>query len=55
MRATLDCYIIMYITAVREDRSPGGKHCVKRPRLEDLGVVYYYVSYSCEGGRVSRW
>ena len=29
----------MYITAVREDRSPGGKHRVKRPRLEDIGVV----------------
>ena len=27
------------ITAVREDRSPGGKHRVKRPRLEDGGVI----------------
>ena len=36
---TLACYIIMCITAVREDRSPGGKHRVKRPRLEDIGVV----------------
>ena len=24
---------------MREDRSPGGKHRVKRPRLEDIGVV----------------
>ena len=29
----------MYLTAVREDGSPGGKHRVKRPRLEDIGVV----------------
>ena len=31
--------ILPSLLAVREDRSPGGKHRIKRPRPDDVGIV----------------